>query len=59
MNGFVREMENAFVAIAFSEIGEHGIAIELLVAPTASTRLKTIAENHSHPHIPLVPEGDP
>ena len=59
MNGFVREMENTFVAIAFSEIGEHGIAREFLAVPAASTRLKIIAENHSRPHIPLVPEGDP
>jgi hypothetical protein len=59
MNGFVRKMEDAFVAIAFSEIGEHGIALEFLALPAASTRLKIIAENHSRLHIPLVPEGDP
>ena len=59
MKGLLREMENAFVAIAFSEIAEHGIALEFLAVPAASTRLKTIAENRSRPHIPLVPEGDP
>ncbi len=58
MNGFARAIENAFIAIAFSEIGEHGTAKEFLAAPAAPTRLVKIAENHSRPHIPLVPEGD-
>ncbi len=58
MNGFVREMENAFAAIAFSEIGEHGSALEFLAVPAASTRPTGIAEDHSRPHIHLVPEGD-
>ncbi len=59
MNGFARAIENAFTAIAFSEIGEHGAAKEFLAVSTASTRLVKITENHSLPHIPLVPEGDP
>ncbi len=59
MNGFARAIENVLTAIAFSEIGEHGTAKEFLTVSTASTRLVKIAENHSRPHIPLVPEGDP
>lgn len=58
MNGFVREMENAFVAVSFSEIGEHGIALEFLAAPAASTRPNAVAEN-SGPYTTLTPEGNP
>lgn len=59
MKGFVRGMDDVFAAIIFSEVGEHGIAREFLAAPRVSSRMKTVAETHSRPHIPLVPEGDP
>jgi hypothetical protein len=59
MNGFVRVMDDVFAAIIFSEVGEHGIALEFLAVPAASARMKTIEGNHSRSHAPLVPEGDP
>ncbi len=59
MKGFVRVMDDVFAAIIFSEVGEHRIAREFLSSPAASLRTKAGDENHSRPHIPLVPEGDP
>ena len=59
MIGFVKGMEDVFVAVIFSEAAEHGIAREFLAGPAASKHVKSAADICSRPHIPLVPEGDP
>jgi hypothetical protein len=59
MKRLVMGIEEALVAVTFSEVGEHGIAREFLAVQAASPRTKISAETHSRAHIPLVPEGDP
>ncbi len=58
MTRLLKWLEEAMVAITFSEVGEYAVAKEFLAVPTVSTRTRTASEIYLPTRKPLRPEGN-